>query len=211
MVKTESTLKTTIINSDDGLHNFEIIRTIDGMEGKTAILVTLYPSFSGGNVLKLDSTALHLYNHMEDLGISKVRIINLFSKIVRGTKLSCRGLEVDEKNLDYIEKVMTEKNFSENLFIIGWGSSLSTSVAANTTKDRIIEMYRKYIPKGTLYQIRASNIDKNVEAPHPLWLGINASLQRWQLEEFTPLTPYYKATNTKEEDENREERKRKKK
>ena len=140
MVKTESTLKTTIINSDDGLHNFEIIRTIDGMEGKTAILVTLYPSFSGGNVLKLDSTALHLYNHMEDLGISKVRIINLFSKIVRGTKLSCRGLEVDEKNLDYIEKVMTEKNFSENLFIIGWGSSLSTSVAANITKDRIIEM-----------------------------------------------------------------------
>ncbi len=55
-----SKLTTTIENSDDGLHNYSVARTLEGIEGDKAIVLTLYPSFSGQDLFRMDSTAMHM-------------------------------------------------------------------------------------------------------------------------------------------------------
>lgn len=121
-----SKLTTTIINSDDGTHNYEVIRTLEDVEGDKAIVLMLYPSFSGQDLFRMDSTAMHMTNHlMNDLQISSVKVINLFSKIVKGSKMSCRDAVVDEENLTYIENLMKQDDFEEYIFIVAWGNSMT--------------------------------------------------------------------------------------
>ena len=193
MKKFTSTLVTTMVNSDDGLYNYEVVRTLQNVRGDKALLLTLYPSFSGADIFKLDTTTLHLLNHMKDLNLSSVRIINLFSKIVKGAKLSCRNLTVDEENLKYIEGVMKEKDFESYIFIVAWGSSMATSKAANQTKERIIKMFREYHPNSKLYQITSDYLAfDNIDAVHPLYLGIRNAQTRWKLAEYAPPTSFGK-------------------
>ena len=95
-----SKLMTTIINSDDGTHNYEVTRTLEDVEGDKAIVLMLYPSFSGQDLFQMDSTAMHMTNHlMNDLQISSVKVINLFSKIVKGSKMSCRDAVVEWRRM----------------------------------------------------------------------------------------------------------------
>ena len=131
-----SKLTTTIINSDDGTHNYEVIRTLEDVEGDKAIVLMLYPSFSGQDLFRMDSTAMHMTNHlMNDLQISSVKVINLFSKIVKGSKMSCRDAVVDEENLTYIENLMKQDDFEEYIFIVAWGNSMTKNKAAITAKE----------------------------------------------------------------------------
>ncbi len=127
----KSVLERSVVLSDDEFHCYEICHTLQNVKGNSAFLVTLYPSYAGH---KLDSTTLHIINHMQELGLKQIRIINLFSKIVHGNKMSTRGIEIDTNNMKYIEKIMQEKDFLEKPFILGWGSSLASSLVANQTK-----------------------------------------------------------------------------
>ena len=184
-----SKLTTTIINSDDGTHNYEVIRTLEDVEGDKAIVLMLYPSFSGQDLFQMDSTAMHMTNHlMKDLQISSVKVINLFSKIVKGSKMSCRDAVVDEENLAYIENIMKQDDFEEYIFIVAWGNSMTKNKAAITAKQRILEMYTQLHPTAKCYQFTCDGLPiKGNGTVHPLYLGIRgASHLKWKLRSFSP-------------------------
>ena len=185
----ENQITTMLVNSDDGKRNYEIIREISGddiKDGKEAVLVTICPSDSALGELKLDSTSTHIINHLKELGIKRLSIINLFSQITN-SRMSCKGLEVDKENMEYIEAKMKNKQLQDTLFIIGWGSAMKTSDAVNLSKQKVLTMYKKYYPKNPMYQLNASNIgSKQLNAPHPLYLGIYASNSVWSLKEYVP-------------------------
>ena len=190
-----SKLMTTIINSDDGTHNYEVTRTLEDVEGDKAIVLMLYPSFSGQDLFRMDSTAMHMTNHlMNDLQISSVKVINLFSKIVKGSKMSCRDAVVDEENLTYIENLMKQDDFEEYIFIVAWGNSMTKNKAAITAKERILEMHTQLHPTAKCYQFTCDGLpikgNKNV---HPLYLGIRATHLKWKLRPFSPAE-YLKTT-----------------
>ena len=64
---------------------------------------------------------------------------------------------------------------------------MKTSDAVNLSKQKVLTMYKKYYPKNTLYQLNASNVhSKQLNAPHPLYLGIYCSNATWSLKEYVP-------------------------
>lgn len=65
----------------NGDRTYEVKRRIEGCKGDKAILIGLYPTIDGDNITKIDSTQLHLINHMKEMGLSEVRIVNLYSEV----------------------------------------------------------------------------------------------------------------------------------
>ena len=84
-----------------GNHTYEIKKTIDGFKGDKAILIGLYPTVDGDNITKIDSTQLHLINHMKELGLNEVRIMNLYSEVF-DRKPTTSQLTYDKDNFEYI-------------------------------------------------------------------------------------------------------------
>ena len=74
------TMTTSIVGTDDGRETYEISRTFD-VEGKSAVLIALYPTVSLLNPIKMDSSTMYLLNHTHKLGYNDIRIVNLFSKV----------------------------------------------------------------------------------------------------------------------------------
>lgn len=184
MKTVKSTLSTELVTSDDGLNTYEVIKRLDGMEGERATLISLYPTRSEKNIYGNDSTLNHLISHMEDLGINELHIINLFSKVVN-SKMSVRGLTIDEDNMQYIDKMMADKKFQSGKFIVAWGNSFQTSAAVTDSKVKVIELFLKHCPKGKMYQLCTvgRNLDSDI-APHPLYVGIYAANSKWGTKEF---------------------------
>ena len=110
-------------------------------------------------------------------------MLSLFSKVVT-SKISSRGLAVDEDNMQYLDKVMHSKKFKDGQFIIAWGSSMKSSHAVNEAKERVIGMYHNLYPEGLLYQLGVEGKSIADIAPHPLYLGIQAKYLRWILCDF---------------------------
>lgn len=179
-------VETEIVTSDDGLHTYELIKRLVGCEGECGYLISLYPTRTAENIFSNDSTLNHLVSHMQELGFNELHIVNLFSKAVT----SQRGLTIDEENMQYIEKLMSSKEFANPKFVIAWGNSMQNSQAVSDSKVRIFNMFLKHCSKGKLYQI--TTMDRNIEptpAPHPLFLGIRASSSVWGLQEFKIKKP----------------------
>lgn len=182
----KATVETEIVTSDDGLHTYELIKRLVGCEGECGYLISLYPTRTAENIFSNDSTLNHLVSHMQELGFNELHIVNLFSKAVT----SQRGLTIDEENMQYIEKLMSSKEFADSKFVIAWGNSMQNSQAVSDSKVRIFNMFLKHCSKGKLYQI--TTMDRNIEptpAPHPLFLGIRASSSVWGLQEFKIKKP----------------------
>ena len=76
--KREQITTEVVFNGD---RTYEIKRRIEGYKGDKAILIGLYPAIDGDNITKIDSTQLHLINHMKEMGLSEVRIMNLYSEV----------------------------------------------------------------------------------------------------------------------------------
>ena len=74
--KREQITTEVVFNGD---RTYEI--KIEGYKGDKAILIGLYPTIDGDNITKIDSTQLHLINHMKEMGLSEVRIMNLYSEV----------------------------------------------------------------------------------------------------------------------------------
>lgn len=179
-------VETEIVTSDDGLHTYELIKRLVGCEGECGYLISLYPTRTAENIFSNDSTLNHLVSHMQELGFNELHIVNLFSKAVT----SQRGLTIDEENMQYIEKLLSSKEFADSKFVIAWGNSMQNSQAVSDSKVRIFNMFLKHCSKGKLYQI--TTMDRNIEptpAPHPLFLGIRASSSVWGLQEFKIKKP----------------------
>ena len=185
----KATVETEIIASDDGKHTYELIKRLVGVDGERGYMVLLYPTRTEDNIFSNDSTLTHLVSHMQDLGFNELHIINLFSKVVN-CKMSTRGLSVDEDNMQYIEKLMSSKEFSESKFVIAWGNSMQNSQAVADSKVRILNMLLKHCPKNKLYQL--ATVDRKIDStvvPHPLYIGIRASGATWSLQEFKLQKP----------------------
>ena len=180
----KSTMTTELITSDDGERTYEMIKRLEGVEGESATLISLYPTRSEKNIHGNDSTLNHLISHMGDLDINELHIINLFSKVVN-SRMSVRGLTVDEDNMQYIDKMIASKKFQSGKFIVAWGNSFQTSSAVKESKEKVLELFSKHCPKGKLYQLCTvgRNLDSDI-APHPLYLGIYAANGQWGLKEF---------------------------
>ena len=180
---TKAITETTIIASKDTKHTYEVIKELHNVEGETAVIILMYPTRTKENINSDDSTLNHLVNHMQEMKLKKVRIINLFSEVVNG-KLSAKGLTVDSENMAYIESVLSDKSFQDCKFIIAWGTSMSTSHACQESKREVLQMFKKYCPKGKAFQISTSDERIEVEFPHPLFLGIRGKKSKWKLEEI---------------------------
>lgn len=185
--KIKAVIETEIVCSADGKHTYEVIKRLDGIEGEKGCLISLYSTRDKTNIFSCDSTLNHLVSHMQELGLSELRIINLFSIVVDG-KLSAKGLQVDVDNLHYIESIMSDKSFAEYKFIIAWGNSMATSFACQRTKAEALNIFKKYHPKAKAFHITTSNDTIYVDFAHPLFLGIRASSDKWKLKEIT-ITP----------------------
>lgn len=184
MKVTESTLKTTIVSSEDERNTYEVRKEFVGIKGKTAVIVLLYPGIKASEAFKTDDTARALIEHMNAFNISCLRIVNLFSK-VSTARISTRNLAVDTENLEYISSIVAEKDSDDYLYIIAWGSSMSKSSVSNASKRKILEIIQKGCPKAPLLQLSARDIDiKCQNAIHPLWLKIRNSNSEWILEPY---------------------------
>lgn len=185
-IKTTSAVTTTLVSSQDGSRTYSITKTLENAEGERAVMVLMYPTRSAENIASDDTTLNHLVSHMGDMSLKELTVINLFSKVVK-TKLSAKGLLVDEDNLKYIEdEIMSQKGFKDTKFIAAWGSSMDSCKACQDMKERLVKMYYKYVPKGTIYQLATKNMpDEN--CPHPLWFGIRCKYEHWYLTECRHL------------------------
>lgn len=176
------TTETEIVCSKDNKHTYLLIKRLVGVKGASATIILLYPTRNRDNIFSEDSTLNHLINHMQELGLNELRVINLFSQVVEG-KLSAKGLAVDEENIKYIDSLMADKSFKDNKFIIAWGSSMSTSYACNKAKTEVLNLFRKHCPRTKAYQIVSENLDFSTLFAHPLFLGIRSGNEKWSLDE----------------------------
>jgi Protein of unknown function (DUF1643). len=199
LLKSIGTLTTTLITDKDMTHCFEIERTLNEASGDKAIMISLFPTLGSrvGDAFVVDKTTHHLVSHMAELNFKSIKIVNLFSKICRGSRLSTRNLEVDIENLEYIEAIFKRKDFHEYKVILAWGSSMNSSKSCKEMKRTLINLFQMYSPHGKLYQLTTNNLaSNNQEAIHPLFLGINYSNSKWMLSEYQIKTEYL---NDKEE------------
>jgi len=178
-------IETETISSEDCKHTYLIKRRIVGFEGRKAVIAMLYPTRSANNMSYDDTTFFHLTQHLPELGINEIIVINLFSKICNA-RMSTANLSVDENNLQYIEKeVFGNKAFKDVDFIVAWGASMQSCKAAKESKERLLKMYKKYSPKKSPKQLTCSNEKiKNESAIHPLFLGIRAKNSTWSLSDY---------------------------
>ena len=116
--KVSSTVETEITTSTDGKNTYEIKKTFKNREGDKAIVILLYPTKNADNIAADDNTTQHIVSHINDLNLSELRIINLFSKVVTGGKMSYKRLQPDDDNLAYIESIMSKKDFKEYNYIM---------------------------------------------------------------------------------------------
>lgn len=185
-ITTTSAVRTSIVTSEDGSHTYAITKALDGAKGDKAVIVLLYPTRTTENFTSDDTTLNHLVSHMSDMSFKELTVINLFSKVVK-TKLSARGLTVDEENLAFIEsEIMSKKDFKDTKFIAAWGSSMESCKACQDMKISLVKLFAKYSPKGTIYQLATKNMpDEN--CPHPLWFGIRCKFEKWYFTECKHL------------------------
>lgn len=180
---------TKIVTSEDGKRTFSFSKDFEGMNGKHAIFILLYPTRTEKNCHTEDSTNLHLLNHLAELDISSYTVVNLFSTVTQ-SRLSTRGLLPDAENLEFIRKNIFTKAADKNtIVVIAWGNSHLTSHAVNEAKKQIIELWLETNTQVPLYQLTANGLEKNIIGVHPLHLGIRYSNSVW---EFT-MFPHQKA------------------
>lgn len=207
--ETKSTVVTTIISSEDGKNTYEIRKEIIGENGRTAVVIMLYPGTSYRDILKCDSTSQAIINHCKELGIYDLRVTNLFSKVC-SSRMSTRNIEIDTENIAYIEGIMKEENAKSYDWIIAWGSSMSSSVVANQSKYQILLKLQKHLPSVKPKQFTVDNIDiQNEKGVHPLYLGIYYKNQVWKLQDY--VLPKEILDSNKKKQESKSEQKEDKK
>ena len=182
--ETKSTVVTTIISSEDGRNTYEIRKEIMEENSKEAVVIMLYPGTSYRDILKCDSTSQAIINHCEELGISRLRMVNLFSKVC-SSRMSTRNIEIDTDNIAYIEGIMKEENAKSYDWIIAWGSSMPASVVAKQSKFQILLKLQKHLPSVKPKQFTVDNMDiQNEKGVHPLYMGIYYKNQVWKLQDY---------------------------
>lgn len=176
--KREQITTEVVFNGD---RTYEIKRRIEGYKGDKAILIGLYPTIDGDNITKIDSTQLHLINHMKEMGLSEVRIMNLYSEVFE-RKPTVSQLTYDTENFEYISKAVNEADTDSCKLIIAYGSSLGGNKMTNTIKHNLLTVISKSRIKNNVYQIGSEYNDTiSSEPTHVLYLGLRHGDERWNL------------------------------
>ena len=174
--KREQITTEVVFNGD---RTYEIKRRIEGYKGDKAILIGLYPTIDGDNITKIDSTQLHLINHMKELGLNEVRIMNLYSEVF-DRKPTTSKLTYDKENFEYITQAVNTAG--EYKLIIAYGSSHSSNKTTNTLKKNLLEAISNSNSKDRVYQIGSEYNDTMSSDPtHVLYLGLRHGDERWNL------------------------------
>ena len=181
-MKISGNIATTIVASEDMTHVYEITKDLC-CEGEEVILLTLYPTITEPS--KCDLSTMHMINHCADEGLhwSKIHFVYLFSKVA-GSKLSTRGLSVDEENMDYLKSLIAEK--SDAKLIIAFGSSMEKCPAAVESKVEVFKLIKELRTDVQLWQINADGMEE--EAPHILFAGIRYGNENCRLRSY--VVPY---------------------
>jgi hypothetical protein len=181
-VKISGNIKTTIVASEDMAHVYEITKDLC-CEGEEVILLTLYPTITEPN--KCDLSTMHMINHCADEGLhwSKIHFVYLFSKVA-GSKLSTRGLSIDEENMDYLKSLISEK--SDAKLIIAFGSSMEKCPAAIESKVKFFQMLKELRQNDALWQLDSEEMEE--ESPHILFAGIRYGDSSWRTRHY--VVPY---------------------
>lgn len=180
---------TKIVTSEDGKKTFSFSKTFDGVKGKHAIFILLYPTRTEENCHTEDSTNIHLLNHLPELGIISYTVVNLFSTVTQ-SRLSTRGLVPDKENFDFIRDNIFNKATAKNtITVVAWGNSHLTSHAVNEAKKNLLELWIETNSEIPLYQLTSNGLEKGTIGVHPLHLGIRHSNAVWKLTTF----PHQKA------------------
>lgn len=180
LIQTETSVKTTILASEDGTKTFSITKEVEGIEGGHAYFILLYPTRTAENCYIEDSTNNHLLNHLDDLGLSSYTIINLFSKVTQ-SRLSLSGLTLDEENMVFIQERIFKNLSNDSKVVIAWGNTQQNSPVVCRSKQRILELWEVEQPSGSLYQLTVDGLTKDNLGVHPLYMGIRHSQGFWKL------------------------------
>lgn len=178
MIKETFRIDTVLIGSDDGLQTYEIMRTWDSTK-KKAIIIELYPTISSSNINTLDLSIMHLLNHIKQLNLGCIRVMNLYSTVY-SEKPSASSLHEDLENIAYITDVLDEPDIADYEIIIAWGSSLSNHTATINTKIHILETLQEKGLEKNVTQLYTEFLDTNTTIGcHPLYLGLHFSRDTW--------------------------------
>lgn len=125
---------------------------------------------------------LEIQNHVADLEWGMVSICNLYSTVFTH-KPSTSQLTPDDKNLDYIEKLVTDGEFDK--IVIAWGSSLHSNKNTNEAKLRILKMLMEKGLTSKVKHIVGEFMDAKAQTgTHVLYLGLHNSRESWSCEDY---------------------------
>ncbi len=172
------TLTTTIVGTEDGRETYEIRKTFD-IEGKSAILIALYPTVSLLEPISMDSSTMYLLNHIQQLGYNDIRIVNLFSKVF-DRKPSLKQLQENPENIEHIEKLLDGAKRDKMDIIIGWCSSMKRNKTSNDIKTQILQMIRDKRLEKSVKELASLDLEQETLCPHMLWMGLYTDSWRAQ-------------------------------
>lgn len=178
MVTVTGKMEVTITASDDKSKVYEICWDCsDGIcsETEEALLITLHPTT---NKVQIDLCTQHLLRHLEELGLKKLHLLYLFSRVCP-VRPSVKGLTLEEQNFSYVEQAL--QKYKNAKLIIGWGNSLYKNLTAIAAKKKILALALR--EDKQLWQLGCKEEDAT-ENMHPLFMGIRYSNSIWHLKHY---------------------------
>lgn len=168
------------VGSDDGMNTYEIRRKW-AEKGKKSLVIELYPTLTADKCGNMDVSTMHLMNHVQELGWSEVRIVNLYSKVF-AEKPTVSQLKDDDSNLSYIEEILEESDINDYDIVIAWGNTLVSHTQTIHAKTDLLSMMKS---KGLVKQVKCIVTDTmTAEGVHPLYLGLRYSKDLWKLKPY---------------------------
>jgi len=181
MEKYSYNIETTVVGTEDGRYTYEIRKRFDG-EGRTAVVIGLYPVVSLINPTVLDNSIKFICDHACELGYTNIRVLNLFPNVFR-SKPSAKQLRKSNENLEYIATVFEEEKDAD--IIIAWGVSLKSNETTNVVKGHIVDMIISKQLEKKLRHFSTGDLDvEPMFTPHMLWLGLRCK-STWYVESIT--------------------------
>ena len=180
MVTETFCMNISAVGSDDGRSTYEIHRKW-AEKGKKALVIELYPTITADKCGSMDVSTMHLMNHVQELGWSEVRIVNLYSRVF-SEKPTVSRLSADDNNLSYIEEILEEQDIGGYDIVIAWGNTLISHRQTIQAKTDLLNMIKE---KGLAEQVKCIVTDNlKADGVHPLYLGLRHSKDVWRLQPF---------------------------
>ena len=110
------------------------------------------------------------YSYVEYAGMDaegKKRWIESIEKNIR-KDMADKDLS-DEGNMEFIQEQVFPNLSDDAKVVIAWGNTQQGSPVVMKSKQRILELWEKEQPSGTLYQLTADGLSKDNLGVHPLW------------------------------------------